>query len=863
MLRICTTTPKRRICGGRHQRRSGKTWFTGFFTLIIGVNAWSDTQKDGVSEAADLNWVPSSELTEEQRAEVPSACCGAYVAPEIATPVGANTGKESFSIHADRIYGPRGTITAEGDVTITQQQQQIRAQKVVTADEQQSLTIEGPITINEPGSLFTGTRTFINRETGTAVIEQGQFVLYESRLRGGAALLERDENQVMHLTQGQFTQCEPGRDDWMVKGSQIVIDPVAQQGKIRNMRLELGGVPVVYLPYWTFPTGGQRQSGFLYTFPSTKDFAVPYYFNIAPNYDLTLAPRIIYDRGTLLEAEGRHLNRWFEISIGGSYLPNGKDDISRNERNAIAAMELEEFRATEFDDEDRWLISVQQEGGSNSRGPRQARALYGGDLPKWYSNIDYTKVSDYAYFRHINTSNLNINRKTHLLQQGELGYRFDHWDTKVRAEAYQSIVLDTREEYRQAPQVVLDGSYDFGELGTWQLSLENELTEFTHGDKFLNDDPTRPIITGNRIRADYRLVWDKQWIWGFFKPGAAVKSVSYQLNRETLDPGDDDQPGVTVPQGSLDTGLFFERDGDWFGTPYLQTFEPRVFYFYSDFEDQSRFVNLGFNQRQALNFDSNELTFGYNQLFRDTRFGGGDRIDDARQVSVGLTTRFLDTEQGSERLRLSVGQIYYHGDRRIGLGQIDLDDLRQNDPDNLVLQSKSNIAGQIAAQLTDSLQIAGNIEFDSISHRWDQRGINIRYYDDAHRIVNLGYRNQHNPGTTRERNRDTNQGQLSFVLPIAGNWSIIGHTFHDFTLDEALDSVFGVEYSDCCYRVRVVGRRWFDNELIELVEDQRLDHEREIFIELQLLGIGSVFDTIGSILSESIVNYERRDEALR
>lgn len=809
-----------------------------------------------------LNWVPLSELTEEQRAEVPTACCGAYI-PSFTQPPAALDGQSSDDvfISSDRYFGPLNLLTYEGNVTLIQGSQQIHAHKIVADEEKQTADIVGPITISEPDAFFTGDHTFINRDAGIATIDNSQFVLYQSRLRGSAERIERDENEVMRLQGGEFTQCEPGNETWLIKGSEIKIDPVNQQGTVKNMRLEVGGVPLVYIPYWTFPTGGKRQSGLLYPTLSDKEFALPYYFNLAPNYDLTLTPRYIVERGSVLETEGRYLNRWFDVALGGSFLPNGKDDISDNERSAIAAGDLTEVQATEFDNEDRWLISVQHQGGSVSDGPRQAADLFGQDLPRWSSNIDYTKVSDYAYFRHVNTTNLSINRQSHLQQRGNIGYQFNNWELDLSAQAYQSIAFNGQEPYRQAPRIDLVGEYLLSNTGV-EVNLNNELIQFTHADRFFNDNPADPRITGRRFRAEYDIAWDKQWLWGFFKSSAALKTIQYQLDSETLLATADDQPGVAAPQAFIDTGIFFERNGSWLGSDYLQTFEPRLFYFYSDFEDQSDFFSISPTGRD-INFDTAELTFSYNQLFRDSRFAGGDRIEDARQISIGLTTRFLDTQSGLERFRLSLGQIYFHRDKYINLIDQNLDDLRANDPNNKALQSRSAIAGQIGAQLTDSLHLTGDLLYDPALNQWDQRGVNLRYYDDQQRIVNLGYRYQRNPASTLQNNRDIDQAEFSFVLPIRGNWNVIGHTYHDFTVDEALDSVLGVEYTDCCYRVRVVGRRWFDNELIELVNDSNLDHERGIFIEFQLRGLGSVVDTVGKILRESIVNFERREEAIR
>jgi len=299
--------------------------------------------------------------------------------------------------------------------------------------------------------------------------------------------------------------------------------------------------------------------------------------------------------------------------------------------------------------------------------------------------------------------------------------------------------------------------------------------------------------------------------------------------------------------------LFFERDGSWFGASYLQTFEPRLFYFYSDFEDQSDFFNVSPANRD-INFDTNELTFSYSQLFRDTRFAGGDRIDDGNQISVGLTTRFLGRDSGQERFSMSLGQIYYFEDPRVSLGS--------PDAPNTALQNKSQIAGQITGQLTDSLRLSGDGLYDPRQHQWDQRNLSLRYYDQQQRIVNLGYRYPRE-SNGRSNNPALEQGEFSFVLPVAGKWNVIGRAFHDFTINEALDSILGVEYTSCCYRLRIVGRRWFDNELIELVDEENLEYEHGVFVEFQLRGLGSIFDTINGVLIEGITNYERREESIR
>lgn len=848
--------------------------------IALSHSAWGEDKNNSPSAAA-LNWVPLSEMTPEQLSSVPSHCCGHYFPPMTEDSVDYQTtaAEGSSEIYADRINIDNDkAIAANGNVRVFSGQQNIRAQSIVFDQEQQSSDVLGPITINESNALFLGQKAAVNQETGAARIEDGYFVLYESRMRGGAAIINRDENQVMTLIDGELTQCEPGDDDWILKGSEIKIDPNSEQGTVRDMRIEIGGVPVVYMPYWTFPTGSKSQSGLLYPSISQSDykisdFSLPYFFALAPNYDLLVTPRFIDERGSMLELEGRYLNRHFDTVLSTAWLGNGKDDISERERKAIndllndpeldpaeAVLMAQELTntATEFDGEDRWLIGLQHNAGSRSEGPRQAQRLFDGNLPKWYGSIDYTRVSDYAFFRHIDASNLDINRQTHLRQQGDLGYQFSDWVINLHTESYQTVTLNAQEPYRQLPRVDIDGVYQWPlASGDLKLDLTHEITSFRHREDFINDNVNNPRIIGDRFRVDYKLLWDKQWLWGFLKPGLAVKSLSYRLDSNTLATTADNEPGVTVPQATLDGGLFFERDGSWFGADYLQTFEPRIFYFYSDFESQDSFFGISANPnpqaRGNINFDTNELTFGYSQLFRDSRFAGGDRIEDANQYSIGLTTRFLGRTSGQERLRLSLGQIFYNQDRRVTLNG--------NSNNNMALQTKSEIAGQIAAQLTDSWRLQGDALFDPNSHQWKQRNVSLRYYSEQGNILNLGYRHQRNPNPT-PRNLDQEQAELSFVLPITNSWNIIGHTFHDFSQEEALDSMIGAEYNSCCYRVRVVGRRWYDNELIERVTTERIEHERGIFFEFEFRGLGGI-GSLDSLLAESIYNFERRMETRR
>ncbi|MGQ9426246.1 LPS-assembly protein LptD [Gilvimarinus sp. F26214L] len=832
-----------------------------------GANGWSCRQvptagtraqrpaSDSDQNDNSLGWVPLDQLSPAQRELVPANCCGAYLPPAhvAASPAPGqspeeNAGQEQESeppsgaerLEYDRMEGNlQSSYELSGNVRMSQGGRRITADRASVDEENNTATVSGDIRIYEPGVFIVGEQAELNRETGASRIEQGEFVLYESRTRGSAALLARSEDEVITLEDGLFTQCEPGNESWALRGSSIEVDPKSRRGVARNARVELAGIPVFYWPYLPFPVGSERQSGFLFPTITSDDVAVPYYLNLAPNFDMTVTPRYVADRGTMVEAEFRHLSPWFETVLGGAWLGSGDDDISDNEEDAISRGLMTEAEAMEFADQDRWLASIQQEGGRGYR---------------WYSDIDYTKVSDYAYFSHLDTTNLDVNRATHLRQQGELGYRFPNWNVNARFVEYQTIALDVAEPYQQLPKFNANGSYRWGDL---DLALNNQFTRFDHAEDYLDPEAPSPAqrrITGDRTRLDYRLAWEKEWLWGFFRPAALLKSINYRLDDAALRPDAETDPSITTPQGVLDMGLFFERDGNWFGNSYLQTFEPRVFYFYSDYESHEDLIGVTPDGR-SVDFDTSELTFSYSQLFRTTRFAGGDRIDDDNRVSVGLTTRFLGSS-GRERLSVSLGQIFYQGDRRVSL---------HGEP---LLDSRSEMAGQFSAQLTDSLRFGSDVLYDQEENKVNRGNASFRYMDEDHRIFNLGYRYDRKAPRTidgRQVDQDRSQGDASIVWPLSDSWSFIGRQYYDFTNDRELDSIAGLEYTSCCYRLRVAWRRWLDNDLINRINDPTLDleYDQGIFFELQLRGLGGVGSSnIRNALAEGIYNFNRREEAI-
>ncbi|BFM17817.1 LPS-assembly protein LptD [Maricurvus nonylphenolicus] len=813
-------------------------------------------------KAANVDWVPVERMTPEQRAAMNPVCCGDYIEPE-RTDAEADMNPNDAPLRATADSSEvlqETTAVLTGNVKLTQGYRQLEADKATLDQATDHAELEGNIRLREPGVLVTGTRAEMDMNSGHAVVEDASYLVHEAQARGDATKLENLPEKVVVLDNSTFTRCEPDSNTWFLQGSEIKLDSNTNQGTGKHVRVNIKGVPVFYTPYIRFPLGSERQSGFL--FPSISstdsdgfDIATPYYLNLAPNYDATITPRHISDRGAMLETEFRHLSESFETSVSMAFL--GSDDGGGDDDDQIGKLDTDGNLITEDDvqrykGEDRWLLNIDQIGGLDKR---------------WNSRIDYTTVSDIDYFRDLDTASLEVNSATHLEKSAEFGYRFTNWNLTVKAEEFQTISENTETPYKQLPRINLDGNYRFGD---WVVEMENEYVDFDHRDDFWRDGSS-PRITGERAFLDYSLSWDKRWIWGFVKPTATVKSLHYNLDSDGLNAGAEDSVSITVPQGSLDMGLFFEREGSLFGNGYVQTFEPRLFYFYSDYESHDELFDVtnGSGSRADVDFDTSELTFSYSQLFRDSRFSGNDRIGDDNRLSVGLTTRFIETSTGIERFSASLGQIYYYDDRAVDLTLTSEQALLNADN----TANDSEIAAQLAARIGDHWTLSTDLAWDEDENDKVSRGSSsLRYMDDDYRIFNLTYRFSRRAGkvdtndidgdgdTSELINNDVDQADLSFIWPIAGGWSLVGRGYHDFTFQRELESMAGVEYNSCCYRMRVVARRWLDNDLANVIDDEELEYDKGIFFEFQLKGLGGIGSTVSGILSDGIYGYDRREE---
>ena len=758
------------------------------------------TQRTELGSPADalahaMDWVPRERLSEEQTATLGAQCEGAYIEPPL-EPMdkGAVFGTIHASSEQSELLQNPETAKFSGNVTVRQGERRLRADQAAYYREQDRVEIEGDVQYREPGLLVQGESAVINTADESGVLRKARFVMHSEHARGEADEVLRNVDRSLDLEDGTYTQCEPGHDDWQLAASTIHLDRETGKGTARSARLEVKGVPVAYTPWLSFPIDDRRMSGFLWpVFTNSSqnglDVATPYYLNIAPDFDATLVPRYTNDRGPMAGAEMRYMNRWSYWVASGATLPD--DNVYGD---------------------DRWLVGLQQQGQP---------------FENFNTLIDYTEVSDPDYIRNLSVTGLEVKRATHLPQAGVASYRFaDTWRVQARAQQYQLLDTELEQPYKMLPRINLSRQFSRGPFQP-DFALNSEYTSFEHKDS--------AELTGQRLYLEPLASFPMEWDAAFVKPTVGYQSISYSLD-EGYNNATNNSPSVAAPLFSLDTGYFLERDTEMFGAGYLQTLEPRAYYLWVDHDDHE----------DIPNFDSQDLTFGFSQLFRPTRFSGHDRIADANQASLSVTSRLITDKDGSETLTASIGEIFYFEDRRVTIA---------NQPKNSDAVSSSEIAAELQVQPATSLSISGTTLWDPHKERVNEGGVLAHWTPDKDTIFNAGYRYRRDQATVDQNGTivyDTiDQADFSATLPLGDRWKLLARYQYDFTNDYSLEELAGIEYSSCCWAVRMVYQEGVD-------WDQGRDSA--FYLQFMLRGLGGIGKDIDQLLQSSIFGYRADKE---
>ncbi|TDY25240.1 LPS-assembly protein [Paraburkholderia sp. BL6665CI2N2] len=476
----------------------------------------------------------------------------------------------------------------------------------------------GQVHVVNNGSSFVGPEAHMRVDSSEGFMTAPK---YHFNVTGGSGSAERVDlldNERSVFTKGTYTACACADDPaWYIRGSEFDFDTGADEGVAHNGVLFFQGVPVFASPWLSFPLSGERRSGVLpptFSLSSSNGFelSVPYYFNIAPNRDLTVTPRVISKRGVQLQSTFRYLSPTYSGSITGEFLPD--DHLTKTNRYAL-------------------YIQHNQNFGNG----------FGG-------YIYYNKVSDNTYPEDLSSSVSQFMNGTQLLYQQEAGLTYSNgpWSVLAREQHWQTLAPSTA-PYGREPQ--LNVKYAKYNVGGFDYGAEADYTNFS----ITTADKTE----GQRVMFNPYLAYSVVGPGYFVTPKVQWHFASYNLRNihDDVPIGTPKNFTESIPTFTFDTGLIFDRSVRIFGQDYIQTLEPRLYYVYTPYR----------NQESAPLFDTADSDFGLAEIFTPNTFVGNDRIADANRLTAALTTRFIDAATGDERARFVIAQQYYFQDQRVTL----------------------------------------------------------------------------------------------------------------------------------------------------------------------------------------------------
>jgi len=684
---------------------------------------------------------------------------------------------------ADRVVSEDGVVTLEGSTAIEYQGRLLEAENARYDPTNAEVAIDGALS-------FRGSGIRLESENARFDLDDELFETGESRYEidlagrravGSARAMARLEDGRFALDGATYSSCPPGDESWFIRAREIRLDQSRGIGTARGIVLNFKGVPILAVPAFSFPIGPQRKTGFLAPSLARSDSAgfelsVPWYWNIRPNLDATFTPRLTTRRGAILQSELRYLNGQGRWTFSSEYLA---DRVRGGERRSFANL---------------------SHTGSFEEG--------------FTSRIEASAVSDKDYFVDLGNS-LDAASITHLERTAELVIERAPISVLARLQGFQTVDEDiafSERPYRRVPQVAVrvESEPRFG----LNAELAGELVYFDRDDS----------VTGPRMDLQPRVSLPLAGDAWFLRPTFAHRFTYYRLNNS-------EQPvsrtiNRNVSTFAVDGGLYFDRARDADGA--VQTLEPRLFYLNVPHEEQSD-IPL---------FDSSAFDFSISQLFRENRFSGADRIADTEQLSLGLTTRFIDGVDGRERLRASIGQILYLEDRLVTLGD-----------DSAALadgrRDFSDLVGEVSAGLGRDWFGRANLQWDPDDERTVRGSVLLSYRPSDGRLVNLAHRVV-NTGSLAE----TEQIDLSALWPIGDTWRLAGRWNYSLDQNVSIESLVGLEYDSCCWALRFAARRF--------IAGDELDHETSAYLQLVLKGLAPVGQNYGALLEDSILGY--RDE---
>ncbi|WP_448565617.1 LPS-assembly protein LptD [Thalassotalea ganghwensis] len=516
-----------------------------------------------------------------------------------------------FSKRSEIIENQRASFF--GGVTLMNKDQAINANQIEIDRLTETIKARGDIHFQNQGlNIFASSLMASEKNKETELLDSS-YQLNGNPGHGSAGKIYVNLDGTLSLVDSSFTTCYGETPDWQLQASEINISVKENLGEAFHARLKVFDIPVLYIPYISFPVTNERKSGFLYpTIRSSNNSGLvvelPYYLNLAENADATITPRLISKRGLQLDTEFRYLLGEQSGEINIEYL--GKDN------------ELK------INQDPRYLARIEHVGSFADR---------------YRAYVDYTTLSDDNYLVDIDTDQYNAN-DAYLYQIGELAYFGESWQAKVQFQDFE-VLGNYKASYKTLPHIEVRNT-TLLPFFNGQFDIYSELTHFKSSDKNLPEAKRYHIEAGALFP-----ISTPAW---FLNSEFKVLQTHYKQANLPNDTFLEEDVKRTLPKVRMHGGINLERETSFFKQKLLQTLEPQIQYLYVPEKDQR---NIGV-------YDTTNLQDDYNGLFRDKRYSGLDRIAQANQYSWGVTSR-LYSDTNTEIFRLSLGRIVYLNDENL------------------------------------------------------------------------------------------------------------------------------------------------------------------------------------------------------
>jgi LPS-assembly protein len=735
-----------------------------------GAQSLANAQSATPAESAA---VPSSQIAKERKPAV-------------------NDG--AIDIHSDHAtIGVDGNATLKGNVSVSQGDRHIHADEVQYNSKTNGFKTDTSLEYEDPVVRITGNSGAYSPSEG-ADFRAATFDLQQRAARGSADSMKLTPQGVIDLKGVRFTTCPKDEEAWQIHAKSVTLDTAARIGEARSATVDFEGVPILYLPWLSFPLSGERKSGFLYptignNSRSGASISVPYYWNIAPNADLTFEPVEYSRRGPDLGGEVRYMNTFDRGSLTWNFLPH--DSVFNAGRSRVKLTNIMELPAD------------------------------------FRLSIDAENVSDTRYFEDF-AQGPEGTSTAFIPQQAALTYRDEHWKIDGEIQHYRTTdytLLPVDRPYGRLPSLAASGDFASGPADLLHYGFQSEIVNFRRSVEALEYTGLgvpenvclrvpNPCVNGWRVDVMPGGSINFDGPGYFVRPGFAFRATQYEL--ENTQPGEERAPTRALPIASFDTGLVFERTAGSHDQRRI-TLEPRALYLYVPYRNQDRLPV----------FDSGLPDLDPVELFRDNRYVGADRIGDANQVSIGVTSRLLDARDGRQFLTATVGQIYYFNDPRVVL---------PGEPPRA--DNRSDFVAQLALTAFQDWSADVGLQWNPEGSRTERSEVNIQYRPSGQSVVNVGYRYQRGV---------LEQAEVSSSWPVSDAWNVFVRGIYSIQDHKPLERFAGFEYRACCWRVRLGGRSF--------VSSRSGSSDTGVYLQLELTGLASVGSESDSFLTTAIRGY--------